>query len=303
MSRAGIAYELHRPARIHFQRRHVLTKGLYDLFQSDLVEMVPYFKANKGYKYILIVIDVYSKYVWAKPLKNKKGIEVTTNFEQILKQLPIMPKHIQTDQGSEFYNTHFKSMLHTYNIKHYSVYSSMKACVAERFIRTLKTKIFKKFTEKGTHNWIELLPEIVREYNQTVHSTIKMKPADVKDNSLLKTVYAYSNSNCKPKFKIGDFVRISKHRSAFAKSYLSLWSTEIFKIYSIQNTSPVTYLLQDLKASKISGAFYAEELQKTKYPNIYLVEKVLKTKGKKIYVKWLGFPNSENTWISVTNLL
>ena len=83
MSKAGIAYELYRPARIYFQRRHVLTKGLYYLFQSDFVEMITYSKANYGYKYILIVIDVYSKYVWAKLLKNKNGIEIITNFEQI----------------------------------------------------------------------------------------------------------------------------------------------------------------------------------------------------------------------------
>ena len=304
MSRAGIATELHKPARKHFERRHVVTKGMNDLLQVDLAEMIPYSKQNKGYKYILIVIDVYSKYAWARPLKNKTGIEVMNNFEYILKQLPTKPKYVQTDHGGEFYNTRFKKMLKTYNIKHYSVYSTMKACVAERFIRTLKTAIFKLFTERGNHKWIELLPTVIRNYNQTVHSTTKMKPIDVKDNSLLSTVYNYSKTRqCKSKFKIGDFVRISRHRNVFSKGYLPQWSTEIFKVHTIQKTVPITYLLKDLKGENIFGAFYSQEIQKTKYPNIYLVENIIKKKADKVFVKWLGFPNSENSWISVTDLL
>ena len=196
MSKKGIARELHKPARKRFQRRHVVTKGLNDLLQMDLVEMIPYSMQNKGYKYILIVIDVYSKYVWAKPLKNKTGMEVAKNFELILKQLPSDPKLVQSDQGTEFYNKIFQKLLKQHNIKHYSVYSTMKACIAERFIRTLKNKIYRLFTEKGTHKWIDLLPTIIKQYNNTIHSKTKMKPVDVKDNSLLRTVYNYQLLFC-----------------------------------------------------------------------------------------------------------
>lgn len=304
MSKEGIAQELHKSARKRFTRRHVITKGLNDLLQMDLIEMIPYSKQNKGYKYILIVIDVYSKYVWAKPLKNKTGIEVATNFESILKQLPIKPRYVQTDNGTEFYNKHFKNVLQKYKVKHYSVYSTMKACIAERFIRTVKNKIFTLFTQKGSYKWIDFLPTVIYKYNHTVHSTTKKKPVDIKDNSLLLTVYKYTKyDKCKPKFKVGDFVRISKHKSVFVKGYAPSWSAEIFKVFTIQQTNPITYLLQDLKGNNIFGAFYAQELQKTKYPNIYLVERIVKTKGNKIFVKWLGFPHSENCWIPKNYLL
>ncbi|KAK9888953.1 hypothetical protein WA026_004237 [Henosepilachna vigintioctopunctata] len=131
--------ELHKPVRINFPRRRVIVKGLLDLFQADLVEMIPYARFNKGFKYILIVIDVFSKYVWAIPLKNKTATHVRDAMRGILKQLSHPPKNLQTDFGKEFYNKYFKELMNTSNINHYSSYSNLKCSVVERVNRTLKS--------------------------------------------------------------------------------------------------------------------------------------------------------------------
>lgn len=304
MSKEGIAYELHKPARKTFTRRKVISKGLYDVYQSDLIDMSSYSRENKGYRYIVILIDVYSKYAWARPLKSKTGKDVAAAIDNILMNLKRVPKFIHTDKGTEYYNYNFKDLLKKYNMKHYSVHSTMKACIAERFIRTLKTNMFREFSSRGSYAWLNILQPLIDKYNNTMHSTIKMKPKDVADNSLLLSTYCQRNiCSKKPKFKPGHFVRVSKHKTAFRKGYLPNWSTEIFKVDRVQPTCPATFLLQDLKGNPIVGAFYEEELQRTKYPDIYLVEKILRRKGPKVYVKWLGFPNTENSWISESQLL
>lgn len=304
MSKEGIAYELHKPARKTFARRKVISKGLYDVYQSDLIDMSSYSPQNKGYRYILILIDVYSKYAWARPLKSKTGKEVAQAMDNILMSLKRVPKFLHTDKGTEYYNHHFKDLLKKYKLKHYSVHSTMKACIAERFIRTFKTNMFREFSARGSYTWLNLLQTLIDKYNNTVHSTIKMKPKDVADNSLLLSTYRQGDICIKnPKLKTGDFVRVSKHKTAFKKGYLPNWSTEIFKVDRVRPTTPATFLLQDLKGNPIVGAFYVQELQRTKYPDIYLVEKILRRKGSKVYVKWLGFPNTENSWISESELL
>lgn len=297
-----IAYELHKPARLNYQRRRVKMKGLNDLYQSDLIEMIPYHRENGGYKYILITINTYSKYAFARPLKNKTGKEVASAMDDILNSVKTSPKNLQTDMGTEYYNMHFKAVMKKYGINHYSTYSNVKACIAERFIRTLKNNMYREFSARGSYKWIDILPQLIRTYNNTVHSTIKMKPNQVKDNSLLKTVYRYKESYVKPRFAKGDFVRVSKQRKTFNKGYLPSWSTEIFKVKKIQSTYPPTYVLEDLDGSEIRGAFYNEELQKTKFPDFYLIEKVIRRKGDKALVKWLGFPSTKNSWIRTRDM-
>ena len=300
----GIIREIYKPARKNFLRKHVVTKGLYDLYQSDLIDLQSYAKYNNNYKYILVVIDVYSKYAWARALNNKTGKEVSSAMRNILSTLPQPPANLQTDHGSEFYNVHFKALMRSYNINHYSVYSTKKACVVERFIRTFKTLLFKQFALQGSYTWVSCLVPLLNMYNNTYHRTIKMKPKDVSDNSLLHTVYKQTfNNKLKPKFKIGDFVRVSKFKTVFQKGYLPSWSAEVFKIKTVLYTHPITYLLTDLSGNAILGAFYTHELQTTRYPDTYLVEKVLQSKHNKVLVKWLGFSSSHNSWINKSSLV
>lgn len=300
-----IVNELHKPARRNFRRRHVIVKGIQDLLQADLVEMIPYAKFNKGYRYILVVVNVFSKYAWAEPVKRKTGKDVTMVMKKILSQMK-PTKFCQTDLGKEFWNAQYKSLMDAYKIKHYSTFSNLKASVVERLNRTLKNKMWKQFSVQGTYKWLDLLPKIVAEYNNTKHSTIGMKPIDVNKKNekvLLNTVYSHLKTiDPKPsKFKLGDNVRISKFREAFSKGYTPNWSNEIFKIRKVNNTNPRTYLLEDQAGQEIQGGFYNDELQKTSHPDIYLVEKILRRKGNKLLIKWLG--QKTNSWINKNDLV
>lgn len=295
-----VVEELHKPARKHYKRRRVVIKGLNDLFQADLVEMIPYAGLNRGFRYILVVIDTFSKYVWASPVKRKTGKEVATAMLKVLQTLT--PRNLQTDMGKEFYNEAFQKLMAKFNINHYSTYSNLKASIVERCNRTLKNMMWKQFSLQGTYKWLHLLPKIVHQYNTTKHRTTGLKPAEVnrkKAAQLLRTVYnrVKTIDPRKPKLRIGDHVRVSKHRAAFSKGYTPSWSNEVFTVAKVRLTNPTTYLLEDETRQQIKGGFYEQELQKTQYPDVYLVEKVLKRKGDQLYVKWLGLDKQHNSWI------
>lgn len=308
MSKRNVVNEIHRNARVNFPRRHVVMKDIDDLWQADLVDMQAHSKINKGYNFVLTVIDTFSKYAWAYPLKHKNKMLVSQAF-QLLFRKGRVPKNLQTDLGTEFYNDELKQVLQRYNINHYSTYSTKKASIIERFIRTLKSKLYKEFSVKGNYKWMDgSLEKIVKGYNETYHRTIGLTPSQVNQTNKRLLLKRFERNYSKPlkkgkQLEIHDFVRISKYKSTFEKGYTPNWSTEIFKIIKVQNTTPQTYLLQDSRGRPILGAFYSQELQKTKYPDVYLVERVLKKKNNKCYVKWLGLPCSENSWIDKSNML
>jgi len=161
MSKREIAVELHKPARKNFTRRRVNIYGNNDLWQVDLVEMIPYSNKNKNYKCILTVIDCFTKQAWALPLKSKTGKEVTGAMFKILPEGS--PKLLQVDNGKEFYNTIFDALMTKYNIHKYSTFRILKACIVEGFNRTLKEKMFREFIARGSHEWISILPMLLDE--------------------------------------------------------------------------------------------------------------------------------------------
>lgn len=302
-----VVRELYKPARKKFPRRPTILKGLFDLHQADLAEFIPYAKQNKGYKYLLFVIDCFSKYLWCEPVKTKSAADVSRALEKIYSgSAAKTPTHLQTDLGREFYNSHVAALLKRLAINHYSTYSTIKAAIVERVIRTIKNKLYKYFTLHGKYVWINIVQDIVADYNNTIHSTIKMKPNDVKPKHeyyLLNTVYNAPKLAARGKLKIGDVVRISKHKSLFEKGYTPSWTTELFTIHKVKLTRPVTYLLKDMNNQPISGGFYEYELQRAKYEDVYLVERVLRKKNNRVYVKWLGLDKSHNSWLDKSNIL
>ena len=157
----------------------------------------------------------------------------------------------------------------------YSTYSEGKSVVAERFIRTLKNKVFKHMTAISKNVYFDVLDDIVNKYNNTVHRTIKMKPIDVTDDSYAEYNEDFNKKD--PKFKVGDHVRISKHKNIFAKACAPNWSKEVFIVRGIKNTVPCTYIVSDLNDEEITGSFYEKELQKTSQEK-FRIEKVLKIK-------------------------
>lgn len=307
-----IVDELHRPARRNYPRRRVILKGIDDLWQGDLLELQPHSSDNRGYKFILIVIDCLSKYVWWAPLKSKSAKDVTQGFREIFQKAhPRRPRHLQTDKGKEFYNSQMRALLQEFTINHYSTESHLKASIVERVIRTLKTWLWKLFGKQGNYKWIDIFDrEIVNKYNRKRHRSIGMTPLEVKgkrkETQALKTLYKDAKTQAMkkkrlPKYKVGDFVRISKMKGDFEKGYTPSWSTEIFKIHRVKRTVPPTYLLQDSNNQDVKGGFYEEELQLTRFPHVYLVEKILRRRGNRAYVKWLGFDSQYNSWITVDN--
>lgn len=313
--RQKIVEEIHHSARKNFSRRSYVMRGINDTFQADLIEMIPWAQQNRGNRYILIVIDVFSKRAWVKALKNKTGGEVTKAMATIFNENPQhIPRNMHTDEGKEFYNSYFKRLMQSHGINHYSTYTSKKASIVERLNRTIMSRMWRLFNLQGSHKWINSLQPIIDSYNTTKHRTIKMRPIDVNENNqekLLRTVYRKNQTlNVddisklrKNKLKLNDFVRISKYKSLFEKGYTPNWSTEIFRIIKIIPTEPTTYHLADLKGERIKGGFYEKELQKTQITDVYLVEKIIRRKGNKVFVKWLGFDNSYSSWINADDVL
>lgn len=305
MSKLQVVKELHRDARKHFPRRYSVMRGIADTLQADLIEM----PKDRGMKFCLVVIDTFSKVAYVRPLKTKTGSEVTKAMKSILYSIDRPVKNLHVDMGKEFYNSEMTRLMQKHKINRYSTYSSMKAAIVERFNRTLKKKIYQQFSLNGNYKWVDIIQQLVDEYNETRHRTIKMAPRDVNSENeqyLLNTVYNHRRIipfHNFTKFKVGDHVRLSKYKHVFEKGYLPSWTTEIFTVKKIQHTNPETYLLVDWEGQEIKGGVYAEELQLVKHPDVYLVEKILRKKNNKVYVKWLGFDSRFNSWINANDVL
>ena len=187
-----------------------------------------------------------------------------------------------------------KSWLEKNDIEMYSVHNEGKSVVAERFVRTLKNKIYKYMTLISKNVYIDKLDDIVNKYYNTYQSTIKTKPIDVKSNTYIDSGKEINDKN--PKFKIDDNVRISKYKNVFVKGYTPNWSEEVFAIKKVKNTVPWTYVINDLNGEEIFGSFYKNELQKTNQKE-FRTAKVINRKSDKLYVKWKGYDSSVNSRI------
>ena len=182
------------------------------------------------------------------------------------------PNKIWFDQGSKFYNNSFKDFLKRNNVEMYSTYNEGKSAVAERFVRTLKNKIFKHMTAISNNVYFDVLDDTVNKYNNTVYRTIKTKPIDITDD-----FYAEYNENCNKKILNLKLVTMLKYKNIFAKGYTPNWSEKAFVINGNKNTVPWTYVISDLNGEEITGSFYEKELQKTNQEK-FRIEKVLKKK-------------------------
>ena len=238
-----LADELHKPVIKKINKRKVYSQFKDNIWGVDLADMQSLSKKNKGIKYLLCALDLFSKYAFVIPLKDKKGISIVNTFNKI-KQSNREPNKIWVDQGSQFNNRAFKKWLSDNDIIMYSTYNEGKSVVAERFIRTLKNKLYKHMTATGKNLYFDVLADVVNEYNNTKHNTIKMKPKDVKDSN--KRVYIDEHNEKGSRFKVGNRVRISKFKNIFAKGYTPNWGTEIFIVNKINDTVPYTYNIKDL---------------------------------------------------------
>ena len=172
-----LADELHKPIKRNFTRRRVIVNHIDEIWCSDLVKMQQFSKWNRGYRYLLMVLDVFNKYGWIIPLKDKKGETVAKAFKTTLKDSR-KPQYLWTDKGKEYYNKHVKGLLDKNKIILYSTENEEKSSVCERWNGTIKTKMWKQFTVQGNTMYLDLLPKLVKQYNNTKHSSIKMTPVE-----------------------------------------------------------------------------------------------------------------------------
>jgi len=303
------AYTMHKPLRWKFARRKTYSKGPNDLFQADLVDLTNISRYNDKHRYLLTVIDVFSKRAWAVPVLNKSAQRIADAFEKVLSTGGNC-RMLQTDRGSEFISNTFQEMLKRHNIHFYTSNSDTKASVCERFNRTLKTKLFKYFTYKKTWRYIDILPDVLESYNNTYHRSIKMTPNEVNKTTedIVRNRLYPPKSTKKPRFRfeVGDKVRIPRAKNPFAKAYEGNWTKELFSIDERHSTKPVTYTLKDLNNESIKGKFYESELNRVSHsPDDYFdIEKILRTKrdadGRvKYFVRWLGYGPQFDSWTNV----
>ena len=309
--KAQPTYTLHRQARKHYSTRKYIVHKIDEQWQADLADMSLLAKENNGNHFILTVIDIFSRYAWARPLKNKTAKGVAAAFNSIFREGRV-PERIQTDKGKEFLNVDVRATFARWNIESMIIESATKAALVERFNRTLKNKLYRYFTMTNKQNWTHVLQKTVHAYNHSVHRSIGCKPADVTpanaDEVREKAFKRRPESKRKSDVKVGDNVRISKVRHAFARGYLPNWTEEIFTVVSInRKTTPISYKLKDYNGEVIKGSFYREEIEPVTHDDdTYLVEKVLQTEKRGnvqwCFVKWSGYPSSMNSWVRKSDI-
>ena len=300
-------YTMHKPIKRKFRRRKVIVGGINQQFQADLIDLQNIKKWNNKINYLLTCIDVFSKYVYVIPLKDKTGVSITNAFKQIFKQLNKLPFHLQTDSGKEFLNNTFQKYLKDKKVKHFVTWNQdTKSSIVEIFNRTLKRRMFRYFTKHSTKRYIEVLPSLVHSYNNTYHRSIKYAPSQV-DSENQEEVWQrlYGNNHHEPDpdpFTEGTRVRISKAKGLFEKGYLPNWTEELFTIEKVlYRTDPITYTVKDDADVTLRGTFYKEELQKVGEKAVYRIANILKkrrVKGNQQYlIQWLGYPRSFDSWV------
>ena len=305
-----LADELHKPVRHNFPKRYVFVRDMDHIWGADLVDMKSFAKDNDGFKYILMIIDVFSKYGWAVPLKFKSASATKAGLETVLSS-GVVPKKIWADKGTEFYNQILKQYLKKQNIDLYSTENEEKCSVIERWNRTIKTQLWKYFTANGTHRYIDILQPLIDKYNSTKHRSIGFTPLDARKPAnhgqvfknlyykKVKTLLNIPQTSRKPKFHVGEKVRLAVQKDLFEKSYIINWSDRIYTIKEVKNTLPYTYTVEDERGVEHKGRFYESELQKNNDER-FRIEKVSdwKTEKGKRYglIKWIGYDDTHNSW-------
>jgi hypothetical protein len=256
---------LFRQVRHNYPRRRIRAYYPYHIMMSDTINYRSYaMPINNNYKYIMVLVDVFSKRAWAEPMKRINEFDATIAMENMLRKLPDIPQTIITDKGTEYYNSKMKNLFDRMAIKHYSIRGKHKACVAERFIRTLKGRLEKYFWAIKKHKWIDVLQQFIQNYNETFHRSIKMAPNDVNETNradVFKTLYPLSKDKKSPRLSIGDLVRLLKPKTIFNKGYAQSWTKEIYKIEKAFSESAVDfYTISDREGNILPRNKYYWEL-------------------------------------------
>jgi hypothetical protein len=290
-----ISRELFKPRRLKFPRRKFRVFGIEDVVCFDLLELRDLKRFNDNHQYILLGINAFSKLGFLRALKNKKADHVTEKVEEILDAFGHPFRFSASDKGGEFTSGAFKRLMKERNISIYYSHSEKKNPIAERFVRSIKNILFKKLFMSDTKRWIDQLGDIESQYNQSFHRTIMTEPVKVNKNNekaIFERAFDFKSVVTRPRFKLGDRVRVSFGDELFLKERHGRWSVPIFRIRKVNNKNPHHYLLEtDDQKIKVDGGFYSPELQLTREEEKE-IEKILQRKGPNVLVKWKNYPEN-----------
>jgi transposase InsO family protein len=289
-------YTLHKQIKRKFKRRQVQVSGRGEQWQIDLLDVSKLKHQNSHFTFLLTCIDVFSRFAYVVPLKSKEGKSCAEALKLILANSPSAPKFIYSDAGHEFTNKHCKDVYKTHNIIHILTQSTFKAAIVERFNKTLRQKIWRYMTFKKTKRYVDVLQDLVKSYNDTIHSSIGLAPSKVNEHNEAEIkIRLYGDPDepvfIKFKFKIGDYVRLIIDKKVYEKGATINWSEEIYIIDQLIPSVPPVYKIRDLKGTLFDWNYYANELQAVKYP--YDTFEVLETHGKESTVIQLNSSNRE----------
>ena len=285
-----LSYTLHKPVRKRFPTAPTLVFGKDEQWQMDLVDMQKLSKWNKGYKYLLTVIDVFSKVAWAEPLKSKSTKDMLTALNRLVARFLKCPLRVQTDQGTEFLAKPVQAWFKQHKWYHFVSRGDTKASLVERCHRTLKQRMFRYFTAHNTLHWIDVLPQLVMVYNRSFHRSIGMAPLDVNTQNeaqVWNRLYrARFKRGPKPALKVGDKVRLQKKHRPFKKGYLPGWTEEVFSVSGLKKGPLPLYKVVEWDGTPIEGTFYEQDLQKVQVDDhsLFRVDKVLQRKKGQVLV-------------------
>ena len=303
---------IHLPPKSKFETEAITVEYMDMQWDGDTLDLSQLAKYNNGFKYLVVFIDLFSRFLWVRAMKTKSADDTVVAIESIFKEERV-PEACRTDAGTEYKNAKVKALFENYSVFHFIAYGQHKANYAERVNRTLEDRLYKYFYENQTYKYIDIIDDIVFSYNNTIHSSINLPPADVtKANSyeIYEKVYlpilnkraAQARSYS---FGVGDIVRLSLQRSVFSRGYQESWTEEIFKINKKLPSHPPRYKIEDLEGEIVKGSFYNQELLKVDVEDVndisFKIEKILAKK--KIngvphsHIKWLGYPKKFNTWL------
>ena len=265
---------------------------MYNIWGADLADMQLMSKINKGIRFLFFVLLIFSVNTYGSFLWKIRKVLQFNAFQKILDESNHKANKIWVDKGSEFYNRSMKWFLQNNNVEMYSRHNEGKFVVSERFIRTLKDKIYKYIISISKNGYIDKLDDIVSKQNNTCQKTIKMKP--VNENPSVYIDFNKENIKERPKFKVGNHVRMSKFKNNFAIGYVPNLSDEPFIIKKVRSTVLWTCIISDLNREVIVGTLYKKQLQQ-KNQKEFRIEKVIKRKSDKLYVKRTGYDKSFNS--------
>lgn len=288
----------------------IIVSGIDDQWSADLMDMTKFENENNGIKYVLVVIDIFSKFVYLRPLPDKTGRSVADAFKDIFRQGRI-PKRLRTDKGQEFKARVVRDLMHARGVRQMFAENDTKAAISERAIKTIKAKIYRYLMYKNAHEYVSQLQSFADSYNNTKHSTIDLEPANVtQENEEDVRLATYFSRPIQPtkqqkfRFRKGDSVRITHLRNKFTREYDQRWTGEVFTVAQrfYRGTTPI-YKLKDYHSDPILGSFYSSELAPVYLEDdaLFKIERVVKERGrgtnKQYFVKWLYWPERFNSWV------